>query len=137
MDEPASLTSTLVREQLSRILASRALFRAGYLRHFLEVCVSETLDGNSGYLKELWLAAEVFGRRGDFDPGLDPIVTRRVGDQPAGDPQQPGQRRAFALIREPATLQPSTGKGLGSQISTNPTHAPLKPPKHPRGVPLI
>lgn len=72
--QASSLSPLIIREHLLRVLASRTFARAGYLRRFLELCVSETLQGNSGHLKEIWLGGEVFGRRDDFNPGIDPIV---------------------------------------------------------------
>ena len=60
--------------QLDRILASRTLARATYLNNLLKTCVEQTLAGNSGELKELWLAVVVFHRKGGFTPVRDPIV---------------------------------------------------------------
>ena len=63
-----------VREQLARILASRAFARAERLRRFLRFTVEKTLDGEGDRLKEYLLGVEVFDRKASYDPRLEPIV---------------------------------------------------------------
>ena len=60
--------------QLDRILGSKTLSRATYLNTLLRICVEQTLSGNSGQLKELWLGTSVFHRKARFNPARDPIV---------------------------------------------------------------
>jgi TolB-like protein len=60
--------------QLDRILGSKTLSRATYLNCLLKICVEQTLAGNSGQLKELWLGTTVFHRKARFNPARDPIV---------------------------------------------------------------
>jgi hypothetical protein len=74
VNETPNLSRSCITEQLTRILGSRTFARAHYLNRFLRVAVEETLRGNSGQLKELWLGREVFGRDQLFDPTSDPIV---------------------------------------------------------------
>jgi TolB-like protein len=68
------LSASVIYSQLTRILNSRTLARAGYLTRFLKGCVEQTLAGNSGQLKEIWLGSAVFHRKGEFNPTRDPIV---------------------------------------------------------------
>jgi TolB-like protein len=68
------LSQTTIALQLDRILRSKALSRATYLNSLLKTCVEQTLAGNSGQLKELWLGTAVFHRKARFNPARDPIV---------------------------------------------------------------
>jgi TolB-like protein len=68
------LTFATISLQLDRILGSRTLSRATYLNSLLKICVEQTLAGNSGQLKELWLGTRVFHRKARFNPARDPIV---------------------------------------------------------------
>jgi TolB-like protein len=68
------LTFATISLQLDRILGSRTLSRATYLNSLLKICVEQTLAGNSGQLKELWLGTMVFHRKARFNPARDPIV---------------------------------------------------------------
>jgi serine/threonine-protein kinase len=60
--------------QLNRILASREFSGAERMRRFLQLVVTETLDGRAGALKEYVIGVSVFDRSSSFDPGSDPIV---------------------------------------------------------------
>jgi TolB-like protein len=73
------LTPDLIAGQMKRIVESRAFSRAGFLRKFLQCCVEETLHGNSGVLKEVWLGPSVFGRNERFNPEKNPIVRVQAG----------------------------------------------------------
>jgi TolB-like protein len=68
------LSLATISLQLDRILGSKTLSRATYLNRLLRTCVEQTLAGNSGQLKELWLGTTVFHRKGRFNPARDPIV---------------------------------------------------------------
>src|SRR5277367_1808248 len=68
------LTEETIIAQLGRILKSRTLARANFLRRLLQTCVEHTLAGNSRQLKELWLGTTVFLRKGKYIPVRDPIV---------------------------------------------------------------
>jgi TolB-like protein len=68
------LNLATISMQLDRILRSKTLSRATYLNSLLKICVEQTLCGNSGQLKELWLGTTVFHRKGRFNPARDPIV---------------------------------------------------------------
>lgn len=63
-----------VREQLKRILDSKAFARSPRISRFLTFVVEQTLEGQEGKLKEYLLGVEVFGRLDSFDPRIDSIV---------------------------------------------------------------
>ena len=68
------LSISTISLQLDRIRRSKTLSRATYLNNLLKTCVEQTLAGNSGQLKELWLGTTVFHRKARFNPARDPIV---------------------------------------------------------------
>jgi TolB-like protein len=70
-DSPAP---ELVRGQLDRLLASRALAGSDQLKRLLRLIVERSLEGQPGLLKEYNLGLEVFQRPPDYDPKVDPIV---------------------------------------------------------------
>jgi len=63
-----------VRQQLDRILASKAFRQVDRLQRFLSFIVDEALNGRGDNLKEFLIGAEVFGKEASFDPRMDPIV---------------------------------------------------------------
>ena len=71
---PAGQDTGKVREQLDRILHSKAFRQVERLQGFLNVIVNETLAGRGDSLKEFLIGVEVFGKESSFDPRLDPIV---------------------------------------------------------------
>src|SRR6187402_446544 len=71
---PARPSDKLVRQQLSRILASKTFHQVDRLKRFLTFIVDETLDGRGGDLKEYIIGVQVFGKEPSFDPRTDPIV---------------------------------------------------------------
>ena len=60
--------------QVERMLASRLFTRSNRLCRFLRFSVEQTLAGKSGQLKEQIIGVEVFARKPDYDPRIDPIV---------------------------------------------------------------
>jgi len=69
-----SPTSREIRAQLEKILASRVFIRSTRLTRFLRFSVDRTLSGNQAGLKEQSIGHEVFDRKADYDPRIDPIV---------------------------------------------------------------
>jgi TolB-like protein/tetratricopeptide (TPR) repeat protein len=63
-----------IRAQLEKVLASRVFARSTRLCRFLRFSVEESLAGNGGRLKEQIIGMEVFDRKSDYDPRIDPIV---------------------------------------------------------------
>ena len=60
--------------QVERVLASRQFTRSHRLCRFLRFSVEQTLAGRSAQLKEQIIGVEVFDRKADYDPRIDPIV---------------------------------------------------------------
>jgi TolB-like protein/tetratricopeptide (TPR) repeat protein len=71
---PAKLSDKLVRQQLSRILASKTFSQVERLKRFISFIVGETVGGRGGELKEYVIGVQVFGKEPSFDPRTDPIV---------------------------------------------------------------
>jgi TolB-like protein/Flp pilus assembly protein TadD len=71
---PAKLPDKVVRQQLSRILASKTFSQVERLKRFISFIVGETVGGRGGDLKEYVIGVQVFGKEPSFDPRTDPIV---------------------------------------------------------------
>ena len=71
---PEKLSDKVVRQQLSRILASKTFSQVERLKRFISFIVGETVSGRSGELKEYVIGVQVFGKEPSFDPRTDPIV---------------------------------------------------------------
>ena len=71
---PAKLSDKLVRQQLTRILASKTFAQVERLKRFITFIVDETVGGRGGDLKEYVIGVQVFGKEPSFDPRTDPIV---------------------------------------------------------------
>jgi TolB-like protein len=75
LELPLSVTGPEeIRAQLERVLSSRLFARSTRLCRFLRFSVEESLAGNGGRLKEQIIGMEVFDRKSDYDPRIDPIV---------------------------------------------------------------
>ena len=70
----SNMNEESIRAQLRKVIASRAMSRSGRLARFLEFTVSQMLAGHGDQLKEFTIGVEVFDRKADYDPRLDPIV---------------------------------------------------------------
>jgi Tol biopolymer transport system component len=68
-----------VREELDRVLSSKAFADAERHRRFLRFVVEQTLDGRASEIKESVIGVEALGRNGSFDPKTDPIVRVEAG----------------------------------------------------------
>jgi hypothetical protein len=66
-----------VREAMSRILASKQFVNAPTKQKFLRLICESYLTGRAFELNEYMIGCEVYGRDGNYNPALDPIV--RVG----------------------------------------------------------
>jgi len=69
-----------VREELSRVLASREFRSSRRSQEFLRYVVECTLGGHADSLKERTIAIDVFGRSADYDPGEDATVRVKAGE---------------------------------------------------------
>jgi TolB-like protein/Tfp pilus assembly protein PilF len=72
--QPAAPAPHEIRAQLEKILAGRLFARSTRLCRFLRFAVEESLAGNAARLKEQIVGTEVFDRKLDYDPRIDPIV---------------------------------------------------------------
>ncbi|MGF1775437.1 transmembrane adenylate cyclase [Vibrio nomapromontoriensis] len=70
---------TRVKEQLNRILSSKAFDQSPKMKELLTFVVEQTLAGNGDRLKQFTIATEVFDRDAEFDHQADPIVRIQAG----------------------------------------------------------
>lgn len=68
-----------VREELARILHSRAFRDRVTLQHLLGYLVDRTLDGTADELKEYAIGVDVFGKPEGYDPQLDASARVQIG----------------------------------------------------------
>jgi len=74
-DDPLkTIDSALVRSHTAKILASAGFSGSDRMSRFLRFAVETALAGRGAELKEYLLGIEVFDRRENFDPRIDPIV---------------------------------------------------------------
>ena len=75
----SSINSSVVDEQLKRILSSPHFSETTRTKRFLSHLVNETLAGRGEALKGYALGIDVFDKPEDFDPGVDTIVRVQAG----------------------------------------------------------
>src|SRR5215813_10330832 len=68
-----SMPCSMIRDQLHKILGSRAFAQSERMTRFLRFAVERALDGQA-QPKEYLLGVEVFDRKSSYDPRVDPIV---------------------------------------------------------------
>jgi TolB-like protein/tetratricopeptide (TPR) repeat protein len=71
---PAQASSERVHQELEKLLSSRGFARNERMTMFLRYVVEQQLEGKAIQLKETLIGVEVFGRKPDYDPKMDPIV---------------------------------------------------------------
>jgi TolB-like protein len=69
-----NIASDRVMAQLERILASSEFVAGKRLGQFLRYVVMQSLNGQSGSIKQYTVAVDAFGYGADFDPQSNPIV---------------------------------------------------------------
>jgi len=74
VDEEQSFAPDSIRAQLEKVVASGLFARSDRLIRFLRFSVEQVLAGRRDCLKEQTLGIEVFDRKQDYDPRIDPIV---------------------------------------------------------------
>jgi len=77
--DESSLGAETVLQQMERILAHGDFDGSPRSRAFFRFIVEETLAGRQAGLTQTAIATQVFGRRSDFDPTVDPIVRIQAG----------------------------------------------------------
>ena len=70
----------LVLAELNCILQSAGFIHSGRMSRFLRLIVERTVAGRGDELKEYLVGVEVFDRRPDHDPRVDPRNRRRAAD---------------------------------------------------------
>jgi hypothetical protein len=73
-------SSTSIREELDRVLASPEFRTSKRSQDFLKYVVEHALSGQADLLKERTIGIEVFGRSTDYDPGEDATVRVKAGE---------------------------------------------------------
>ena len=76
---PAGMSAGDVRDALTKVLSSQGFVHSERLSRFLHFAVESALAGETDQLKEYLIGVEVFDRKQDFDPRLDPIVRVEAG----------------------------------------------------------
>jgi adenylate cyclase len=74
MEASSHVSAREIRDQLDRILQSRAFRNSQRLQRFLKFAVEGVLDGTTDQLKESVLGRVVFDRGSEYDPRTDSIV---------------------------------------------------------------
>jgi len=98
-----------IRAQVEKIISSRGFARSGRLSRFLTFAVEQTLAGRSEQLKEQSLGLEVFDRKTDYDPRIDPIVrveARRLRAKLKAYYTSPGRRDGIVIAFPKGTYVP-------------------------------
>jgi len=98
-----------IRAQVEKIISSRGFARSGRLSRFLTFAVEQTLAGRSEQLKEQSLGLEVFDRKTDYDPRIDPIVrveARRLRAKLKAYYTSPGRRDDIVIAFPKGTYVP-------------------------------
>ena len=89
-----------VEQELARVLESNCFRKCVQLSRFLRYAVNEALAGSNGGSKETLIAVEIFGRRPDYDPAIDPVVrveARRLRKKLAEYYQSEGREHALRI----------------------------------------
>ena len=98
-----------IRAQVEKIISSRGFARSGRLSRFLTFAVEQALAGRSEQLKEQSLGLEVFDRKTDYDPRIDPIVrveARRLRAKLKAYYTSPGRRDDVVIVFPKGTYVP-------------------------------
>ena len=107
--QASSPAPEIVRAQVEKILSSRGFSRSGRLSRFLRFAVEQTLAGHSEHLKEQCIGLEVFDRKTDYDPRIDPIVrveARRLRAKLKAYYTSPGRRDDIVIAFPKGTYVP-------------------------------
>lgn len=68
-----------IRAQLGKVLAGEPFSHSERLCRFLRFTVEEAIQGRAARLKEYQIGVEVFDKKGEYDPRIDPIVRVEAG----------------------------------------------------------
>ena len=126
--QASSPAPEIVRAQVEKILSSRGFSRSGRLSRFLNFAVERTLDGHPEHLKEQSIGLEVFDRKTDYDPRIDPIVrveARRLRAKLRAYYTSPGRRDDIAIVFPKGTYVP-VFRCRGAAPAVSPRAEPLE-----------
>jgi hypothetical protein len=77
---PATITPSVVREQLERILSCPSFQKSRRYPRFLKFIVNKAVSDEAEEIKERTLGVEVFDRPLGYDPATDPVVRLVAGE---------------------------------------------------------
>jgi len=69
----------LVKEELERILSSKAFRKSPVLSNFLRFVVTETVEDKVNEIKEYTIAVKALGKPADFNPQIDAVIRIHAG----------------------------------------------------------
>jgi hypothetical protein len=75
----AAISSDAVKQELDRVLQSKAFRNAEGLSRLLRFVVERSLEGDAESLKEYVLGSQALDRGSGFDPQADPVVRVQAG----------------------------------------------------------
>jgi hypothetical protein len=75
-----ALNQELIREEMTRVLASHEFRSSKRSQEFLRYVIENTLKGQADVLKERTIGIEVFGRSTNYDPSEDATVRVKAGE---------------------------------------------------------
>ena len=78
-DSGCGIAAESVRAQLEKILVGQPFSHSERLCRFLRFTVEEAIQGRAARLKEYQIGVDVFDKKGEYDPRIDPIVRVEAG----------------------------------------------------------
>jgi len=105
----ATVQNEEVFAHLKRLFLSRHFMRSERLQRFLQFTVEQALAGTGHHLKEQVVGVQVFDRRTDYDPRIDPIVrveARRLRSKLQDYYAAEGSAEAFTIDFPKGTYAP-------------------------------
>ena len=132
----SSLPSQAIAAQLGRILASREFARAERMSRFLRYTVELALSGQADEIKEYRVGVDVFDRKHDYDPRVDPIVrveARRLRDKLGAYYENNGREDDIVICFEKGSYAPVFRPRAAS---TDKVEAPAPAPR-PRTIAVL
>jgi len=78
-DSGSGIAVDSIQAQLGKVLAGEPFSHSERLCRFLRFTVEEAIQGRAARLKEYQIGVEVFDKKGEYDPRIDPIVRVEAG----------------------------------------------------------
>src|SRR5271156_6623529 len=108
-DTPENLSELEVRTELDRLLRSGLFQQSDRLARFLRFAIENALAGNTDFLKEYVIGAEVYDRKPPYHPSQDSIVrteARRLRAKLKEYYEAEGKRNPVFIYFRPGTYVP-------------------------------